>query len=94
MVVGSKQIPDRNQKESSSQWLSFEELEAKFHSHDQALNYIKWATSVDLVTRCSERNARLYYYTEKIDKCGSRNPEGCEGFAEPSGSASSAEPNG
>ncbi len=92
--MGSKQIPDRNQKESSSTWLSFEELEAKFHSYDQATNYTKWATSVDLVMRCTKRNTRLYYYTEKIETCGSRNPEGWEGFAEPSGSASSAEPIG
>ncbi len=92
--MGSKQIPDRNQKESSSTWLSFEELEAKFHSYDQATNYTKWATSVDLVMRSTKRNTKLYYYTEKIETCGSRNPEGCEGFAEPSGSASSAEPIG
>ena len=77
----SYRTPPRQTTETSSEWLSKEQLIKEMCSEEHAENYMKWAEQAGLVKYDTKKECKVFYFTKKMEKFGNMT-SGCKiGFA-------------
>ena len=65
-------LASRQESTTEGSWFSHEQLVDAFKSEPHAEKYETWCGKNSLVKRDTKRDCRVYYYTKKLEKFGTR----------------------